>query len=596
MTDSRQSSPGLRPLCWVPNPFVPQDTQCLHCGRLEGVNCPDAHKIDASKLFVECLSQCGAKFCGISCREAAAVKHNRLCVGPVTSEHPLYRLKMLALEAGESRYAMIMLAAEIVLADDGNIIRPIDANPSQNTSDEEVDIARTTHELMVEIMEQGMSTSFQDWSSLLHHVNRNCLSVSVRSNYAIACGRIEEDSLHPEQYDYLLNRTETSSLIELIDEADHHFPSVESFCLLKETPMISCVPSHGIACDNMLELRYRPIVAGDGGSQFKPLTCSRIDNDADLEERTFALEEKGIECHCVRCRFERHPEESECTMEELESIMDLATLQTRYDDASDIVNGMLKLTPRDGAALLLQSRIAGWQGGFHRREMLLKEAAVAADTNCEPIRVALKEANAYYRREACVELHPSGLNDRWIAAEDLDDSVFVGENILDADECGRMVHVAETFHARSGKCNWTTSRHYAVPTTDIPIYQISELLSWFNIQLERKIFPAMMVNFEIDENSRLRIFDAFLVKYDAATGQKRLPLHNDQSEYSLTIAMNPMDEYEGGGTYFCDTNESIKTEVGGVISFEGDLLHAGTMITKGTRYIIVCFIYEEQMC
>ena len=76
---------------------------------------------------------------------------------------------------------------------------------------------------------------------------------------------------------------------------------------------------------------------------------------------------------------------------------------------------------------------------------------------------------------------------------------------------------------------------------------------------------------------------------------KRLPLHNDQSEYSLTVAMNPMDEYAGGGTYFCDTNESIKTEVGGVISFEGDLLHAGTMITKGTRYIIVCFIYEEQL-
>ena len=71
----------------------------------------------------------------------------------------------------------------------------------------------------------------------------------------------------------------------------------------------------------------------------------------------------------------------------------------------------------------------------------------------------------------------------------------------------------------------------------------------------------MEVNFDIDSScSRLRIFDAFLVKYDASTGQKRLPLHNDQSEFSLTIAMNPLNEYEGGGTYFCETNETFKTE------------------------------------
>ena len=175
--------------------------------------------------------------------------------------------------------------------------------------------------------------------------------------------------------------------------------------------------------------------------------------------------------------------------------------------------------------------------------------------------------------------------------------MFIGENILNANECKQMVEMAETYHDKlSGDKNWTTSRHYAVPTTDIPVYQIPELLSWFNEQLKYKIFPAMEVNFDIDSScSRLRIFDAFLVKYDASTGQKRLPLHNDQSEFSLTIAMNPLNEYEGGGTYFCETNETFKTEAGGVISFHGDLLHAGITITKGKRYIIVCFIYKEQI-
>ena len=112
--------------------------------------------------------------------------------------------------------------------------------------------------------------------------------------------------------------------------------------------------------------------------------------------------------------------------------------------------------------------------------------------------------------------------------------MFIGENILNANECKQMVEMAETYHDKlSGDKNWTTSRHYAVPTTDIPVYQIPELLSWFNEQLKYKIFPAMEVNFDIDSScSRLRIFDAFLVKYDASTGQKRLPLHNDQSEFS----------------------------------------------------------------
>lgn len=70
-------------------------------------------------------------------------------------------------------------------------------------------------------------------------------------------------------------------------------------------------------------------------------------------------------------------------------------------------------------------------------------------------------------------------------------------------------------------------------------------------------------------------------------------MHHDNSILSLTIAMNPLDEYEGGGTYFSDTQETYKTDVGGVISFRGDLVHAGKEIVDGVRYIIVCFIYLE---
>jgi hypothetical protein len=47
--------------------------------------------------------------------------------------------------------------------------------------------------------------------------------------------------------------------------------------------------------------------------------------------------------------------------------------------------------------------------------------------------------------------------------------------------------------------------------------------------------------------SSISTIDAFVVKYDA-TKQRSLPLHCDQSEFSLTVALNSHDEdYQGGG-------------------------------------------------
>ena len=80
-------------------------------------------------------------------------------------------------------------------------------------------------------------------------------------------------------------------------------------------------------------------------------------------------------------------------------------------------------------------------------------------------------------------------------------------------------------------------------------------------------------------------------RYDAAK-QRSLSLHCDQSEFSLTISMNPAGEYAGGGTYFARRCEAVNcAEAGGVVSFRGSLLHGGHPITSGTRYIIVVFAH-----
>ena len=48
----------------------------------------------------------------------------------------------------------------------------------------------------------------------------------------------------------------------------------------------------------------------------------------------------------------------------------------------------------------------------------------------------------------------------------------------------------------------------------------------------------------------IKVHDAFIVKYDATHGQRFLPLHTDEGDWSLTLALNDESEYDGGGTLF----------------------------------------------
>ena len=60
---------------------------------------------------------------------------------------------------------------------------------------------------------------------------------------------------------------------------------------------------------------------------------------------------------------------------------------------------------------------------------------------------------------------------------------------------------------------------------------------------------------------------------------------------SLTVSMNCLDQYDGGGTYFAKRCGALNCDVGGVVGFKGSLLHGGHPITTGKRYIIVVFAH-----
>ena len=97
--------------------------------------------------------------------------------------------------------------------------------------------------------------------------------------------------------------------------------------------------------------------------------------------------------------------------------------------------------------------------------------------------------------------------------------------------------------------------------------------------------------------ARLRVSDAFVVRYDAAA-QRSLPTHQDDSHLSLTVALNAADEYDGGGTAFEDVDGAspsaptvVSPKLGHVVAFPGALRHGGAPVTRGVRYIIAAFLW-----
>jgi len=116
--------------------------------------------------------------------------------------------------------------------------------------------------------------------------------------------------------------------------------------------------------------------------------------------------------------------------------------------------------------------------------------------------------------------------------------------LFSSAECAEAIRFGDEYAAASG--GWTTTRHHAVPTTDLPVHEVPPLLAWFRRAMASRLAPMLAHHFGVAA-SAVRVHDAFLVRYDAGA-QAHLPLHMDESQLSLTLGLN--DAFVGGGTYF----------------------------------------------
>ncbi|XP_047131925.2 procollagen-lysine,2-oxoglutarate 5-dioxygenase 1 isoform X1 [Hydra vulgaris] len=156
-----------------------------------------------------------------------------------------------------------------------------------------------------------------------------------------------------------------------------------------------------------------------------------------------------------------------------------------------------------------------------------------------------------------------------------------------------LVEVMEKFVKWSGggnKDDRISGGYENVPTVDIHMNQVGLEKQWLKI-LKDYIAP-MSSRYFTGYNSDARAIMNFVVKY-TTNGQYYLRPHHDSSTYTINMALNNVNEYEGGGARFTRYNCSVaKTKEGWALMHPGRLTHQheGLPILKGTRYIMVSFV------
>ena len=166
--------------------------------------------------------------------------------------------------------------------------------------------------------------------------------------------------------------------------------------------------------------------------------------------------------------------------------------------------------------------------------------------------------------------------------------VTQGKPLFDASEAANVISIAEeegvaNNEYKSGKYklggNWLT--------------QLPKTRQWFNDKLRSTFFPLLTQQFpEIITNaSTLRAHSVSLLKYNSS--HPRTDVHIDNGILAMTISMTPLDNYEGGGTYFEHMENVIHMNVGHGTFRPGSVRHGGYTVKQGTRYILGAFLLLE---
>lgn len=236
------------------------------------------------------------------------------------------------------------------------------------------------------------------------------------------------------------------------------------------------------------------------------LTTSYISlTEQSIRQRSIELQRlfgDGFTCECVKCCFERRVGRrsfssldtssdfiNACSLLKRPSLLMLMRVYMQQqhffvalsigrtlvtaDEEGDVFHMM-------GAALLSLGQCGDaqkvWFSGANKCTTHLR--LLADDSKCR----------AYFRGNVLASTHNQLLCESITVKQGLVAHLSL-EPLLSGEECNRIVRIAEELAVSRG--GWTTSRHYAVPTTDIAIHTSTLLLQWFNDLMCMTIYPAL---------------------------------------------------------------------------------------------------------
>ena len=365
-----------------------------------------------------------------------------------------------------------------------------------------------------------------------------------------------------------------------------------------------------------------------------PLTVSAIDtttmngenhnNDILLSERTLALQERfgpSFVCHCPLCTVQRHSGNGSTNVWNTLSTTDLIRLghaaMGQRQDYTEALQWYRQALARDDSLVDVQYSIGAVylnQGKFlraHRHWAQQDCVATSTTTTHVPMTTQVEKHRAYCtiqendnNEDTTNESQP-----QQTCRSDVPFDTYchnqcfqttTAATVVSRDDCRRIIEWAK---AANG---WTTHRHYAVPTNDVPVHTVPSLLQWFRPWFRHTVRPLLGRQFGND-GRYYHVHDAFVVRYTGcddwkdnekesgreASSSSFLPIHVDESTHSFVLALN--QDFEGGGTYFRDYRLCLAPrEPGTLVAFRGDSLwHGGNRVTAGVRYILTGFLFYD---
>ena len=316
------------------------------------------------------------------------------------------------------------------------------------------------------------------------------------------------------------------------------------------------------------------------------LSIRLIENDDAVETRETAFHKRtGSSCGCLRCRYEAsiwksHP--PDVNLSEAIQLGHFYFSAGNFEFARTMYEMTLGRVPDDPDLWHTLGAVSLAEKNFLEAQRVWKTASETYPDTCgkhQAIRLQLDKIAGYdYLSPLEVPSTESSLS--WHAVVP---QVFVTKDVINREICHQVIRWAE-----GG--TWTTQRHYAVPTHDVPVHTVSKLLDWFKNLHRQLIQPLLASQFELSSN--FYVHDAFCVKYEGGELSNHLPIHIDESTHSFVLALS--DGYGGGGTYFYDDDTTVHLETGDLLSFKGDsVYHGGEVLTRGIRYIIAAFLYHD---